>query len=504
MEPQTVQREMQELLTPAKARVQRARLHRALLQAGDVLLAGVLMAAVLLLVNAMLPADAAVLRGMALIVALAALIAAGVVVYVRSMRRPVSWEEAAERLDAATNRDNLIETAWSLRTRIAGEPFAAAAVEQGLTLLRQRRDQAPIVPETPVGWSRKAPLLAAIVFCLVAHGFLPARGTADQPIAHVPGSGDESARLIAGSAPAPQDNTRSPEPAAPRTHPQLAAQRATAASQPSLAAARASQRQQSMHSRSQTVGQSAGAQRSSASENTPPRSASKEGPGRVMPSEKRPTRSSPARLGAPGSESQQLEENASASSNAGQGAGAGQTLALANRSSTRDVNAQEDPCGDESEQKLEEQAKGNQQRGGVQPSLPDRTAAPSRELGITGPQSGKPGTGRGGPSPVKKSRGVASLLMGVALPDFVRGKTGPGPAAVNFEEIEPVPAPEPTPAGREPMPRSVEESALRRAAIPWADQDVVRRVLPAMHSLDHASVEMTTTAPAGPAKAGTP
>ena len=45
--------------------------------------------------------------------------------------------------------------------------------------------------------------------------------------------------------------------------------------------------------------------------------------------------------------------------------------------------------------------------------------------------------GRGGPSAMKKSRGVAALVLGVPIPDMIKGKPGPGRTKVTQERIEP-------------------------------------------------------------------
>jgi hypothetical protein len=61
--------------------------------------------------------------------------------------------------------------------------------------------------------------------------------------------------------------------------------------------------------------------------------------------------------------------------------------------------------------------------------------SPARELSISG--DGPPDQGRGGPTPPKKSRGTASLVLGIRLPDQVRGQPNPGTAKTNLEETPP-------------------------------------------------------------------
>ena len=45
--------------------------------------------------------------------------------------------------------------------------------------------------------------------------------------------------------------------------------------------------------------------------------------------------------------------------------------------------------------------------------------------------------GRGGPSEMKKSRGTASLVLGVPIPDRVKGQPNPGKTKITQERIEP-------------------------------------------------------------------
>ena len=77
-------------------------------------------------------------------------------------------------------------------------------------------------------------------------------------------------------------------------------------------------------------------------------------------------------------------------------------------------------------------------RGGMQPNLRDRRPPVSRELGIGfGNQSSEDANGRGGPSQQKKSRGTASLVLGVPIPDHVKGQPNPGRTKITQERVQP-------------------------------------------------------------------
>ena len=65
-------------------------------------------------------------------------------------------------------------------------------------------------------------------------------------------------------------------------------------------------------------------------------------------------------------------------------------------------------------------------RGGVQPLLSDGTKPAGRELSDKEGHGDDPGDGRGGDTGAKKSRGAASALPAVPLPDVVSGRLGAG------------------------------------------------------------------------------
>ncbi len=90
----------------------------------------------------------------------------------------------------------------------------------------------------------------------------------------------------------------------------------------------------------------------------------------------------------------------------------------------------------QSDQPEDDEVEQQQQRGGAQPAARDRNVAPSRQLGISGPK-GPPGAGRGGPTPIKKSRGTAAMLLGVPMPELVEGQSRPGPVQRSFRRVTP-------------------------------------------------------------------
>ncbi|MDA0932334.1 MAG: hypothetical protein O3C51_02645 [Planctomycetota bacterium] len=139
------------------------------------------------------------------------------------------------------------------------------------------------------------------------------------------------------------------------------------------------------------------------------------------------------------------EQEPSAGNPSGPSRGGGKMAAVGNQRSGMERGSERDDDPDADDEDVEDEKEETEQRGGVMPMTRDRMQAPSRELSISG--NGPPDDGRGGPTPPKKSRGTASLVLGVRLPDQVRGQTNPGTAKTTIEQIPPVPQAEaPRPA----------------------------------------------------------
>ena len=91
----------------------------------------------------------------------------------------------------------------------------------------------------------------------------------------------------------------------------------------------------------------------------------------------------------------------------------------------------------EDDEDVEDEESDSEARGGMQPRLRDRKPPVSRDLTIGfGNQSDDDANGRGGPSQQKKSRGTASLVLGVPIPDRIKGQPNPGKTKVTQERVE--------------------------------------------------------------------
>jgi hypothetical protein len=144
--------------------------------------------------------------------------------------------------------------------------------------------------------------------------------------------------------------------------------------------------------------------------------------------------------GQPKPKPQEEKNGGSISARGSSGAGSMQT---AQSESPNDVKAKSDDNDDfQDEEEPDEEIDPDKKRLGVQPALKNRSSKVSRELSLmTGLTiSNKQNRGRGGPGGQKKSRGTATMIMGVPIPGFVRGRLLPGSTRTMQEEIEPSPA----------------------------------------------------------------
>ena len=92
----------------------------------------------------------------------------------------------------------------------------------------------------------------------------------------------------------------------------------------------------------------------------------------------------------------------------------------------------------EQEEDVDDEDSESEARGGLQPNLRDRRPPVNRDLSIGfGNQASEDSNGRGGPGDRKKSRGVAGLVLGVPIPDHVKGQPNPGRVKVTQERVQP-------------------------------------------------------------------
>ena len=399
---------------------------------------------------------------------------------VRGRRDLVSWREAAERLDLGVGEHNRVAIALALVDDNTTTAFGGAAVHDGIAQLRKIHDGQPY--RDPMGSCRRqvAWLAASVVALTVAAWWI---GEAAMPTA---GPSIASATPPEGAGRKPAGDTAS-EPRKPDERPTTQPESRAAGGKRSAEAQPAAR---SLDTSPQTpaAGKTGGG--SAAKAQTTDRSARTAGESADTPVSspsgkppqpgKRPTKS-PKESKVAGRKINEAQQEGSAVS---QGSSGGGTMSPVEHSwSQREQSVEGDREEQPSEEDVLDESQSSQQRGGIQPMLKDRNEAPSNDLSISG-EEGPPGTGRGGPTPPKKSRGTASLVLGVPIPDFVRGRVGPGTTKITHERVEPSVMPGDPAQSVEVRPREVPEGPCPRFAPPPGFFAIVREYLVALHSSD--------------------
>jgi hypothetical protein len=368
----------------------------------------------------------------------------GAVFLVRALwlRGSVRIVDAAEHLDLAQSNHNRIATAMSLLQSGDESPFARAAIRDGWETLDRLKSADPQVERTPVSWQRTGLHLAtAAVLALGGVLIVPKHGVernmtdlqTTEPIGRslFPGVPD-----VTGETP---EGTITPAESMP--HEPMAARSRTAAEikhgeRPEASAGAPSKGSMA----SPASAESCGSQTASSSNGGANGNGAKSEPENNEPSQApKPRDAKRQTAGQPKPKPQEEKKGGSISARGSSGAGSNQT---AQNESPNDVKAKSDDSDDfQNEEEPDEDMDPDKQRLGAQPALKNRSSKVSRELSLmTGlTLSNKQNRGRGGPGGQKKSRGTATMIMGVPIPGFVRGRLLPGPTKSTQEEIEPSP-----------------------------------------------------------------
>ncbi len=119
----------------------------------------------------------------------------------------------------------------------------------------------------------------------------------------------------------------------------------------------------------------------------------------------------------------------------GKGDMSGGRMAASDHASAQDKTRQPEPEGDSDdgdEEEDEEQKAGSASK----PLINQRKAPVNRSLtpSADGGDERDDLNGRGGPGGLKKTRGVAAMLLGVPLPDYLQGKVNPGRMKIQSEQ----------------------------------------------------------------------
>ncbi len=400
--------------------------------------------------------------------------------------RDVPVRDAAERLDRAAGSRGRIAAALDLSARPAGA-FEAAAIADGAAALERARD---LEPEAPV---RRLPSIAEYAgayvgaLALVLATYLPIASGATEP--------NPPVRVATGAATPVAPRADEPEPAsaraqrpAPRRPEPTAAplsrraERTGGVRRPSPSSSGDLQKASGRMGQGKS-GRARRARRASSARGTP--SAGDTGKGQPEP--KRPPRppKKPKRDPADAKvlPRKRPEQQRSGATVGQAGSGGGTMSPIDSPWSQRDRGDTEPLPENDSEEDIDEEIEEEEARSGTQPKLRDRRSATSRDLSIGGPGEG--GDGRGGPSPQKKSRGTASLVLGVPVPDFVRGLLNPGTTKVTHERVEPVASPGAARTAAAVAPRTRPEPPVAPVRV----DPSVRRTIQTFLSRFHHEVE---------------
>lgn len=366
-----------------------------------------------------------------------------------ALARTPSLREVVERVDRGEHTYNAIATALEFAQAenppVSERAFRSAAIEHGLReleRLKSPRAWGEARERWPRGW-RYALLLATLL--TIALPFLPAwvRESGEVARRDEPFAFDVASARNTSQAGDTEEVTRTDRPDRPREETpdersrDLTDQQASGAS-PSSSRLETTERQPAQGKPGKGRAMAAKqARQASRSQGDPTAGESAKPLADDQPKKPKKPRKKPDEARVVGKKKTEEQKTGATAGQAGSGGGAMSPVASPwdQRDRTSDDPLPENPAEEDVEDEIEQE----EARGGTQPTMKDRRGATSRDLSISGPGEG--GDGRGGPTPPKKARGTASLVLGVPVPDFVRGQLNPGTTKVTHERTDPVPAP---------------------------------------------------------------
>jgi hypothetical protein len=358
---------------------------------------------------------------------------------------PVHVTGAAERLDLSQVTHNRIATAIALLRSGDDSQFAQAAICDGFEHLEKLQSEQPHVELSTTSWRRMGICLVISLTMALAGQFLQAGPRpADRGD---PATTDRS--LLAKTDSAPEQVIPDIKPAPSKRTVSRGDRRATGDIPPrddDIGQSDTGQRaERGKESRSEgpagrhAAGKSRTSQSSSDSRSAASGAGGKSEPGKSEPGKnKKPRRTKKPTAGQP---KVQQKNQKGGSINARGSSGSGSMRTAQNEWSSKVKAKSGDNDDFEQEEEPDEEMDPDKQRLGAQPALKSRTSRLSRELSLsmgTG-LSNDMMKGRGGPGAQKKARGVATMIMGVPVPGFVKGRLLPGPTKSTQEEVEPSP-----------------------------------------------------------------
>ena len=205
----------------------------------------------------------------------------------------------------------------------------------------------------------------------------------------------------------------------------------------------------------------------------------------------KPRRENPSRP----DEAKEEEPETSKGVSGGTGRSSGSRTSSSDQPPADDKARNDEAEGDATDDAEEEEDEEQKGASASKPMLNNRKAAVDRSLSPSGlsDRENDQANGRGGPSGLKKTRGVAAMLLGVPMPDHLRGKSNPGRIKVERERADPEPK---TSLAADAADRGSRQESIgylpHLALAPWM-QDTVRDYFLAERARDLAKSDSTPT-----------
>jgi hypothetical protein len=353
--------------------------------------------------------------------------------------RSISSDQALAAADARHKLEDRLRTAAEFLGHENRSPFMDAALLDASAHADSVRAQR--LPEHPVpstssartfGWA------ALALACIAVACWIPTPSAAIDPV--LPGQGEQFAQLEPAQTKPRQESKN------PAATPKPEDKQANTPQQPQQPSARPSRKDQQAGAAEKktqgAMGNGQSADAASASGKSQARGApssqaqaSKTG----KKSKKKHKNKKPKKTKPQETPKAPKTPNEDSGSTAGRGAASGSNKSpSASPWTSKDQVTSEDEEDLENDEEVDDEFDDSDSRGGVQPHLRDRRPPVNRDLGIGFGNAKNPdANGRGGPSEQKKSRGVASLVLGVPIPDHVKGMPNPGKTKITQERVEP-------------------------------------------------------------------
>ncbi len=392
-------------------------------------------------------------------------------------RLPVDRNAALGLLDAAAGAEERLVTADALlQAGAAHDPFAAAAIEDARWFLRPAVDAPLAVPANPPPTSSlPRGVLYALAGVALLFGAAHPLGL-DRGEAALADADDGAVRIADISRERPKD-PRTPEPieeptsepAVPEAKPDGRSREAKAASRPTELPDDASRKEGRGG-----AGRSAEAQASRGESDARGAPSNQGQESKKPPVVKKPLKTKKKRAKRKKKPTKSEEPKPASGEESGSTAGKGSSQGSNRNPVTSEWTSKDQVSSDEEDEveddeEVEDEEVDSEARGGVQPNLRDRRPPVSRDLTIGfGNQPNPNANGRGGPSQPKKSRGTASLVLGVPIPDRIKGQPNPGKTKVTQERVEPRREHAPLQRAEPRMPRQGPAGSLAKPELtPW-------------------------------------